>query len=50
MGHVIKGGGIALSGQEQRQLGGGFLEGNEAPSGKLNNIKLYRYNTKQYCN
>ncbi|KAK0078160.1 hypothetical protein PV325_002921 [Microctonus aethiopoides] len=33
VGHVIKGGGIALSGQEQRQLGGGFLEGNEAPPG-----------------
>lgn len=34
VGHVIKGGGIAISGQEQRQLGGGFLEGDGAPPGK----------------
>lgn len=34
VGHVIKGGGIAISGQEQRQLGGGFLEGKGAPPGK----------------
>jgi len=34
VGHVIKGGGIAISGQEQRQLGGGFLEGEGAPPGK----------------
>lgn len=34
VGHVIKGGGIAISGQEQRQLGGGFLEGETAPPGK----------------
>lgn len=35
VGHVIKGGGIAISGQEQRQLGGGFLEGEGAPPGKI---------------
>ncbi|XP_015430576.1 PREDICTED: uncharacterized protein LOC107187085 [Dufourea novaeangliae] len=33
VGHVIKGGGIAITGQEQRQLGGGFLEGAGAPAG-----------------
>ncbi|KAK2581376.1 hypothetical protein KPH14_005064 [Odynerus spinipes] len=33
VGHVIKGGGIAITGQEQRQLGGGFLEGEGAPQG-----------------
>ncbi|XP_076652064.1 pentraxin-related protein b6 [Halictus rubicundus] len=33
VGHVIKGGGIAITGQEQRQLGGGFLEGEGAPAG-----------------
>ncbi|XP_071874524.1 pentraxin-related protein b6 [Bombus fervidus] len=33
VGHVIKGGGIAITGQEQRQLGGGFLEGDGAPPG-----------------
>ncbi|XP_043463349.1 uncharacterized protein LOC122499219 [Leptopilina heterotoma] len=33
VGHVIKGGGVAISGQEQRQLGGGFLEGEGAPPG-----------------
>nr|XP_034184872.1 uncharacterized protein LOC117606483 [Osmia lignaria] len=33
VGHVIKGGGIAITGQEQRQLGGGFLEGEGAPTG-----------------
>nr|XP_050862143.1 uncharacterized protein LOC127069313 [Vespula vulgaris]XP_050862144.1 uncharacterized protein LOC127069313 [Vespula vulgaris] len=33
VGHVIKGGGIAISGQEQRQLGGGFLEGEGSPPG-----------------
>ncbi|CAL7942727.1 unnamed protein product [Xylocopa violacea] len=33
VGHVIKGGGIAITGQEQRQLGGGFLEGEDAPPG-----------------
>lgn len=30
---MIKGGGVAISGQEQRQLGGGFLEGPDAPEG-----------------
>lgn len=34
VGHVIKGGGIAISGQEQRQLGGGFLEGEGSPPGE----------------
>lgn len=33
VGHVIKGGGVAITGQEQRQLGGGFLEGPDAPKG-----------------
>ncbi|XP_076167921.1 pentraxin-related protein b6 [Ptiloglossa arizonensis] len=33
VGHVIKGGGVAITGQEQRQLGGGFLEGDGAPQG-----------------
>ncbi|XP_054011862.1 uncharacterized protein LOC128894245 [Hylaeus anthracinus] len=33
VGHIIKGGGIAITGQEQRQLGGGFLEGDGAPQG-----------------
>ncbi|XP_048505490.1 uncharacterized protein LOC110117176 isoform X2 [Athalia rosae] len=47
VGHVIKGGGIAISGQEQRQLGGGFLEGSEAPDGsggylgELTMLQLY---------
>ncbi|XP_077282214.1 pentraxin-related protein b6 [Temnothorax americanus] len=47
VGHVIKGGGIAISGQEQRQLGGGFLEGEEAPPGsggylgELTMVQLY---------
>lgn len=38
VGHVIKGGGIAISGQEQRQLGGGFLEGEGAPQGQSSNV------------
>lgn len=33
VGHVIPGGGIAITGQEQRQFGGGFLEGKESPKG-----------------
>lgn len=33
VGHTIQGGGIAISGQEQSQLGGGFQEGKEAPKG-----------------
>ncbi|XP_029179037.1 uncharacterized protein LOC114946606 [Nylanderia fulva] len=47
VGHVIKGGGIAISGQEQRQLGGGFLEGEGAPLGsggylgELTMVQLY---------
>ncbi|XP_014469633.1 PREDICTED: uncharacterized protein LOC106741801 [Dinoponera quadriceps] len=47
VGHVIKGGGIAISGQEQRQLGGGFLEGKGAPPGsggylgELTMLQLY---------
>ncbi|XP_020300259.1 uncharacterized protein LOC109863952 [Pseudomyrmex gracilis] len=47
VGHVIKGGGIAISGQEQRQLGGGFLEGEDAPPGsggylgELTMVQLY---------
>lgn len=33
--------GIAITGQEQRQLGGGFLEGKDSPKGtnKLRNEK-----------
>ncbi|XP_012060198.1 PREDICTED: uncharacterized protein LOC105623415 [Atta cephalotes] len=47
VGHIIKGGGIAISGQEQRQLGGGFLEGEGAPPGsggylgELTMVQLY---------
>lgn len=47
VGHVIKGGGVAISGQEQRQLGGGFLEGPDAPIGsggmlgELTMLQLY---------
>ncbi|EFN89054.1 Neuronal pentraxin-2 [Harpegnathos saltator] len=47
VGHAIKGGGIAISGQEQRQLGGGFLEGEGAPPGsggylgELTMLQLY---------
>ncbi|PSN30816.1 hypothetical protein C0J52_23361 [Blattella germanica] len=33
VGHVIPGGGIAITGQEQRQYGGGFLEGAHSPKG-----------------
>lgn len=33
VGHKIPDGGIAISGQEQTQLGGGFQEGPEAPKG-----------------
>ncbi|XP_067005035.1 uncharacterized protein b6 [Anabrus simplex] len=33
VGYVVPGGGVALSGQEQRQVGGGFLEGPESPKG-----------------
>ncbi|XP_028049789.1 uncharacterized protein LOC105831683 [Monomorium pharaonis] len=47
VGHIIQGGGIAISGQEQRQLGGGFLEGEGAPPGsggylgELTMVQLY---------
>ncbi|XP_060518529.1 uncharacterized protein LOC132697224 [Cylas formicarius] len=33
VGHVVPSGGISISGQEQRQPGGGFLEGEDAPKG-----------------
>nr|CAI5823674.1 unnamed protein product [Callosobruchus analis] len=33
VGHTIPGGGIAITGQEQAQLGGGFQEGKGAPKG-----------------
>nr|CAD7409682.1 unnamed protein product [Timema cristinae] len=33
VGYVIPGGGIPITGQEQRQFGGGFLEGPGAPKG-----------------
>jgi len=48
VGHVIKGGGIAITGQEQRQLGGGFLEGPDAPKGsggflgEVTMVQLYK--------
>ncbi|KAI4491120.1 hypothetical protein M0802_010430 [Mischocyttarus mexicanus] len=48
VGHVIKGGGIPISGQEQRQLGGGFLEGEGSPPGsggmlgEITMVQLYR--------
>ncbi|XP_044727831.1 uncharacterized protein LOC123291563 [Chrysoperla carnea] len=48
VGHVIPSGGIAISGQEQRQPGGGFLEGHEAPKGsggmlgELTMVQLYK--------
>lgn len=34
VGNVISGGGIAITGQEQSQVGGGFQEGYAAPKGK----------------
>lgn len=40
---MIKGGGIAITGQEQRQLGGGFLEGDGAPPGKKKKKTLILY-------
>ncbi|CAG9859038.1 unnamed protein product [Phyllotreta striolata] len=46
--HVIPGGGIAITGQEQRQLGGGFQEGVEAPKGsggmlgEITMLQLYK--------
>lgn len=45
--HVIKGGGVAITGQEQRQFGGGFLEGEGAPKGaggmlgEITQLQLY---------
>lgn len=48
VGHVIKGGGIAITGQEQKQLGGGFEEGPEAPKGsggflgEVTMVQLYK--------
>lgn len=38
MGHKIPAGGIAITGQEQTQYGGGFQEGAGAPKG--NNIYM----------
>ena len=46
VGHLIKGGGIAITGQEQRQLGGGFLEGEGAPKGEKN-IHRFKYQKNQ---
>lgn len=37
VGHTVPGGGIAITGQEQNQIGGGFLEGDFAPKGKVAN-------------
>lgn len=34
VGNIIPGGGIAITGQEQSQTGGGFQEGLAAPKGK----------------
>lgn len=47
VGHVIPAGGIAITGQEQSQLGGGFQEGKGAPKGsggmlgEITMIQLY---------
>ncbi|KAL0277331.1 UNVERIFIED_CONTAM: hypothetical protein PYX00_004668 [Menopon gallinae] len=48
VGHVIPGGGIAISGQEQLQYGGGFLEASDFPKGsggllgEITMVQLYR--------
>ncbi|KAB0802112.1 hypothetical protein PPYR_04298 [Photinus pyralis] len=48
VGHHIPSGGIAITGQEQTQYGGGFLEGVEAPKGsggmlgEVTMVQLYR--------
>ncbi|KAJ8917475.1 hypothetical protein NQ315_005522 [Exocentrus adspersus] len=48
VGHVIPGGGIAITGQEQSQLGGGFQEGKDAPKGsggmlgEITMVQLYK--------
>lgn len=45
---MIKGGGIAITGQEQRQLGGGFLEGEGAPPGKKKKETLISINPMSF--
>lgn len=47
MGHTVPAGGIGITGQEQTQTGGGFLEGEDAPKG----IKYfpYKYKLMQLC-
>ncbi|XP_057670307.1 uncharacterized protein LOC130902300 [Diorhabda carinulata] len=48
VGHVIPGNGIAITGQEQSQLGGGFQEGTQAPKGsggmlgEITMVQLYK--------
>ncbi|KAK5646906.1 hypothetical protein RI129_005370 [Pyrocoelia pectoralis] len=48
VGHHVPSGGIAITGQEQTQYGGGFLEGVEAPKGsggmlgEITMVQLYR--------
>ncbi|KAJ8971095.1 hypothetical protein NQ314_000877, partial [Rhamnusium bicolor] len=46
VGHTVQGGGIAITGQEQSQLGGGFQEGIDAPKGAggmLGEITMVQY-------
>lgn len=49
---MIKGGGIAITGQEQRQLGGGFLEGEGAPKGEAcaQGVAIEFYRRKYFHN
>lgn len=48
MGHVIPSGGLAITGQQQTQLGGGFQEGKDAPKGsggmlgEITLVQLYK--------
>ncbi|XP_017775430.1 PREDICTED: uncharacterized protein LOC108561848 [Nicrophorus vespilloides] len=47
VGHTVPAGGVAISGQQQSQIGGGFLEGKDAPRGsggmlgEITLLKLY---------
>ncbi|KAJ8935981.1 hypothetical protein NQ318_000851 [Aromia moschata] len=50
VGDIIQGGGIAISGQEQSQLGGGFQEGEHAPKGSggmLGEITMVQFYSRQ---
>ncbi|XP_044268224.1 uncharacterized protein LOC123013625 [Tribolium madens] len=48
VGHVIPSGGLAITGQQQTQLGGGFQEGKDAPKGsggmlgQITMVQLYK--------